>query len=686
MFRVKEIELGNSAASSPVPEPPQPEMKVDVLGCVRATHVPKDSAFLPVFEAVVNAIHSTQDRFGTDVLAQGRIEVRVVRVPQPDLPGSPGRPSVLPIERVVVTDNGQGFTPRNLGSFQTAYTTAKLDRGGKGVGRFSWLAVFREAHVESTYHEESGPRRRSFTFRPTPRGIEGHTDLPVEPEAELTTAVELRGIQPKYADALRRGTDVIAEKIFEHCFPYFVVGDCPEVLLVDVLPDGAERVLVNDKVKELRIGPPQPLKVGSHVLEARHVQQQHRGERQHTAHLCANKREVETFKLSAVTELGDGPIASSDGQSLVHHVFVSGGALDEAVNSVRTRLVLAEDDSLFASAGELDMKSIKAAAGEQVRTELAGFLEDEKKTNFERIERHIRTVQPEYRHLLTRKPDELSRVRWTDNPRQLDENLYKVQQAWDTEARARLAAVEEKVLEGTNPELFADELGRVSAEVNEAGEASLIKYVVRRRAILKVVRALLGRNALEAHIHQILFPPKKTADDVEYGDHNLWLVDDTFSFYEHVASDLPFSAISAAPVDGLRRPDLLAFKTGDSPYQHVALLELKRPERGNDNPAQQLMDYAVLLREGGAKNVHHMTMPGIPKSVRIDGVALVTLGPEMERRLRTGPGNLRKADGEWRWYGFVPEENLSIEVLDFQAFVVRAEQRNRAFFAKLGLS
>jgi hypothetical protein len=33
----------------------------------------------------------------------------------------------------------------------------------------------------------------------------------------------------------------------------------------------------------------------------------------------------------------------------------------------------------------------------------------------------------------------------------------------------------------------------------------------------------------------------------------------------------------------------------------------------------------------------------------------------------------------------VPAENLSIEVLDFQTFIKRAEQRNRAFFTKLGL-
>jgi hypothetical protein len=105
----------------------------------------------------------------------------------------------------------------------------------------------------------------------------------------------------------------------------------------------------------------------------------------------------------------------------------------------------------------------------------------------------------------------------------------------------------------------------------------------------------------------------------------------------------------------------------------VALLEFKRPERKDDNQVEQIARYAEALRKGGAKNVQCMT------------IDLATLSPALEEKLRIGPGNMVKVDGDWRWYGGVPAENLSIEVLDFQTFVKRAEQRNRAFFVKLGL-
>lgn len=240
--------------------------------------------------------------------------------------------------------------------------------------------------------------------------------------------------------------------------------------------------------------------------------------------------------------------------------------------------------------------------------------------------------------------------------------------------------------ERANPDAVAEELSRVIEQVNEVGRSNLVRYVARRRAVLSFLRKLLAKRALEAHVHRIVFPMSATSDDVGYDDHNLWLLDDTLAFYEFIASDVRLAENRKAPVDSLRRPDLLAFKTGDAPYTHVALVEFKRPERDDDNPVQQLVDYAMLLRDGGAKAANGTTLPGIPVNVRIDGYAVVSLTPNMQQLLRRGPANMQPVEGEWRWVGGVPGLNLTIELLDFNILVTRAEQRNRAFFAKLGLT
>lgn len=279
-------------------------------------------------------------------------------------------------------------------------------------------------------------------------------------------------------------------------------------------------------------------------------------------------------------------------------------------------------------------------------------------------------------------------MRYTENRSQLDEALYRVNQHWEAEVRRRQSEVEERLAaEAADPDLFAEELARVVAEVNDAGQADLVRYVVQRRAILRLLGRLISRfqgPALEAQVHKIVFPLKKTGDDVALDEHNLWLVDDTLSFYEFLASDVSFSKNEAAPVDSQRRPDILAFKTGE-PYQHVAIVEFKRPDRDDENPVQQLVEYAQLLRKGGGLDALGRTLPGIDRSVRIDAYAVVTLTPKMQEALEISPGDMHKVENEWRWYGHVSNLNATIEVLDFRAFIRRAEQRNRAFFNKLGL-
>jgi signal transduction histidine kinase len=672
----------------PPMSPHHPQMKFDVLGRLRNTKVPLHHAFLPLFEAVVNSIHSTQDRFGEQVGQLGKVDVRIHRVAQEALPGMRGPRPIEQIVSIEVADNGVGFTDANLDAFETADSTAKLERGGKGVGRFTWLVVFRSAALTSTFKSASGRlTRRSLTFRSTERGIEDYSEVEQPDSTDLRTSILLNGVNDRYAEPLRKGPEVIAEKLFEHCFNYFVLGRCPKISLQD--DTATDAIAVNAKISEIAIDKPVALKVGNHELSVRHIRLIPSADRRHEVQLCANHRVVTTFPLSQVSDLGTSPLVGTDGEPRIHQVFVSGQSLDEAVDSTRTRLELPDGASLLEYGGALDLKTLRQAIGDYVTERLADVLKAEREDNLRRITRHIRTVQPEYRHLLTRRTDQLERVRWSDDAQQVDEALYRIQQGWEADVRRQQASVEQKLVEEkAELEKIADELHRVITETNEAGQANLVRYVVKRRAVLKLLTSMTSRfqgPALEKHVHQLVFPMRKTGDDVAHDDHNLWLVDDTLSFYEYLASDIPFSSNEAAPVDSRRRPDIIAFKTGD-PFQHVAMVEFKRPDEDDDNPVQQLVEYAQLLRKGGAVDLCGRTLPGIDRNVRIDGYAIVTLTPKMEEKLLIAPGNIRKVENDWRWYGTVDNLNLTIEVLDFRAFLRRAEQRNRTFFAKLGMS
>lgn len=670
----------------------QPQMRVDVLGCIRSTHVQRQHAFIPIFEAVVNSIHATQDRFGSEVSSKGEIDIIVHRVQQSDLAlgDSAGRATIPEITSVAIVDNGVGFTDQNLHSFETAYSTEKLARGGKGVGRFSWLVVFNEARLESAF--VLAPKkltRRRFAFRPTSQGIEDFKESSEE-GSQAQTRVMLERVRPEYAEALRKGTEAIADRLFEHCFHYFVMKKGPRIRLIDKMPDGDVEVLVNDRLKDVTSADPIELVVGKERLMVRHVQQNFRAGLRHECHLCAHDRVVTSFALSKVSDLGAEALVTSEGKHVAHHVFVSGPSLDAAVDTTRTRLDLPEEDPLFARAGVLDHKTLKEAIGAHVNEHLASELQKDRDENLALIRGHIQGSQPEYRPLLRHAPEQLARVKYTSDERQLDEMLYHVQQEWLRSARKRQSEVEQKILDDrANPDDYAEQLYQVIAEVNDVGQTNLVRYVAKRRVVLRLIRGMMSRRAdgpaLEEDFHRIVFPLRAQLDQLQYDDHNLWLVDETLSFYDYVASDISLSSNPVAPVQSRRRPDVLAFKTGE-PYQHVAIVEFKRPDRDDENPVKQLVDYAIQLRDGGGKDVDGRSMPGISKGVRIDAYAIVSLTPRMVQLLRTGPANMAPADGEDRWFGGMPAENLHIEVLDYRAFVRRAEQRNHPFFVKLGLS
>jgi hypothetical protein len=87
---------------------------------VKHTNLPKSAGLMPLFEAVVNSIHSIEEA-GLPT-ASGRIIVEIIRGTQGSLEIShdgPGREPLNDIEGFKIIDNGVGFNDANLASFKT---------------------------------------------------------------------------------------------------------------------------------------------------------------------------------------------------------------------------------------------------------------------------------------------------------------------------------------------------------------------------------------------------------------------------------------------------------------------------------------------------------------------------------------------------------------------------------------
>ena len=156
----------------------------------RSTFTPPKSSFDSPLYGLVSLRRS---HFGLeDAAEKGCIQVHVHRVQQHQLPGMAGRPPVEPVTSFTVVDNGVGFTDPNLKSFETADSTAKIERGGKGIGRLTWLVVFEKAEIESRFRGyEDRLRRRSFSLLSDRNRDLGFLGRALESEETIETRVRL---------------------------------------------------------------------------------------------------------------------------------------------------------------------------------------------------------------------------------------------------------------------------------------------------------------------------------------------------------------------------------------------------------------------------------------------------------------------------------------------------------------
>ena len=90
-----------------------------------------------------------------------------------------------------------GFNDDNFKSFNTADSTYKLHRGGKGVGRFLWLKAFDKVEIESIYGQNGTKRLRKFEFSKKKWVIRKSNDL-FESDEDLRTQVKLIGFKEEY--------------------------------------------------------------------------------------------------------------------------------------------------------------------------------------------------------------------------------------------------------------------------------------------------------------------------------------------------------------------------------------------------------------------------------------------------------------------------------------------------------
>ena len=661
-------------------------MQADLVGRVKNTKLPIRNGLLALFESIVNSIYAIEERGISP--QSGFINITIGRENElPQLQSQNFRP---PIKSFLVEDNGIGFNDDNFESFCTLDSQVKAHKGAKGIGRVLWLRVFDYAQIESIYEQDGTWKKRNFEFRRTPTGVENDRESEIPPQESPCTKILLEGFQDLYSGPAPKTGEAVAKRIVEHCLEFYLLGIVPQITLFDPVYD-EEHELNNIFQNEFEpdSSSTRNFSIDSNQFHITDILLNASLDAQHELKFCAHNRVVKSLPLIRRVPHLNGSIANDAGRSVVYQCYIKGDFLDSRVDAERVDFQMDRRNEMDLTGGP-KWEDIEEAALTSVREYLHPKTESIRKNAMERIKSYTQEKEPRYRPLIEHKIAELENIPSDISSEGLDQELHKILSSWRYEIRNKAKNLEVQDSGKDELDSFKDEIQEVIGDLQEITKSDLADYVIHRATVLKFFQKLLGRQEngefpKEDALHGLFFPLKKTSDEIDFEDHNLWIIDEKLAYHKYLASDIPFSKQDApVEVDSQKRPDILTYTPGSEPFSSIVIVEFKRPERDDysdeENPIRQVLEYVNLIRGGKARRSDGSTIE-ISDTVPFYCYVIATLTPKLkdeaiQRNFIIAP------DGQGFFY-YITNLRAYIEVSSYRKVLDDATKRNKAFFDKL---
>ncbi|EJG1926654.1 ATP-binding protein [Vibrio alginolyticus] len=647
---------------------------------------------MPVFEAVVNSIHSIEEKGNSDT---GKVVLQINRATQESLDFD--AKSLPPILGFTITDNGCGFDETNFKSFETLDSDHKIDKGCRGVGRLMWLKVFDLVEVESHFIDvDSQLKKRVFRFNDK-SGVHSE-NVQVATEQQSGTQIKLVGFDESYRKQVPTKGLTVANQLLEHVLWYFVrQGSAPNIQVED-----AGEIFELDSLLEEHMHASafiETIKIRDYAFDLTHIKFRASVNKKHQLALCAANRLVKEESIQGKIPGLYGKISDASGE-FTYTCYVSSGYLDHRVRSERTSFDIAEnaEDML----NEVSFKDIRDAVLERTKEYLQDVLTENVSAGRKRVDDFINSHAPRYRPIAHYVAEEQLIV----DPEKSDKDLELHLHAQWYEVERQLVSEGHDIMQPQNEEHVEEYKGRLSEYLRKAEDlkqSDLANYVSHRKVIIDLLQKSIerlddGKYAREDMIHELIMPMRKDSSEVLLDSCNLWLIDERLAFHNYLASDKTLNAMPITGNDSTKEPDLLSLRVFDNPLlvndqnsfplASITVVEIKRPMRndmreGEDkDPIDQALSYLERIREGKVKTKSGRPIPGnndIPGYCYV----LCDLTESMHRRCRRA--NLRITSDGMGYFGYNEPSHAYIEVISFDQLVKAAKERNRAFFDKLGL-
>lgn len=665
----------------------------DIEGIINELNIGEEDVLFPIFEGVVNSIQSIEEAG----CANGYIRIVVKRDHTQE---SLFRDfSNYPISEITIEDNGVGFNEVNFKSYCTAHSTKKIKLGGKGVGRFTMLAVFDSILIESI---TNGIKNNKISF--TLERNHGLSAPIYETVIDVPrTIIHLTKVNKKYSNTVAKYNDEeIVKNILSHCLMYYINNKAPNIEYVD---DNNNTIKLNNIFKPSYIIDHQDyFMLCNKRFDVYHVKELNA--KSHEICLYGNNRMVKSKRLDKVLPIFSSAINFNE-ESYYLKTHIVSEYLDTIVKTGRNEFNFPkekidedemEDFGFIKDTDTLSETSIMCNVIKSIKKLYPEEFIKREKIVRQIIDSYLNTDEGlEFRHL--QFPNEFYYgIKDSSTTPQLYKALLKYKYHKSCENQKKCIKLMKR--EYSNKGEYQDLLKEYVSFATQENSSSLAKYVAHRRTIIELLSRYLQWSEKEknyeeeAALHNLFFTMGKDNLNTSYDEHNLWLLDDRLAFHRFIYSDkqIRLHKPNSGNSECLKETDIAIY---DIPYgydeeddfgniQSIVIFELKRPNRllTVSEYKKQMKEQVMGIREG-RKRKNNGTNIFMKDNTPIFFYYVVDINAY----------NLLKNELiEYEHFKETPynslvhmNDTLHEEILTYQAILVNSKRRNKIFFDKLGV-
>ena len=668
-------------------------MQTSIKGKVNNFGDFKTQAYLPVFEALINSIHSIEELH--ENINNGIIDIKIIRdLTQKEITdegiNTREEKDIIGFE---IVDNGVGFNDANYESFCTSETTYKLKKGGKGLGRFSWLKAFDEAIIESIYTDKDKTKKlRKFKF-----SISGEIDdSPIEDAGNSPnrTIVKLNGFHPEYRDlpSAYKTTSKIAQRVLSHCISYYLGGKVPEINIID--GDDSNPLPLKNLYKDMIIGlKSDEITISKHKFKITHVKSRFSYNDINSIVLCAENRDVEPYSIK--NYISAPSLVDNTGLKFYYSAYVFSNYLDEHVNDARTSFNLPQIQDLETSldADKIPIDTIKSKVMDKTKEYLKEYFDLLKIKKHEKADRFIQKNQT-LRAVVKHCPEIYDEIDVNASDDKVNELFYKFKGINEYRIKKHM----EKALKSKTKNV-AEVIKECDVQINEVMDFqkdNLAWYVLYREKIIELLEKNItvdtdGVYKYEKIIHDIVFPKGTDSDELLLDYLNLWLIDEILSYHEFAKSDKQLRSFSTS--NSQNRPDIfLCCECGnDNVARSIGIIEFKRPgdDDFDDNPIDQIYKTIRELESDtkifvDKKNMKNKSIT-VNKYTKYYCYAICEINERMKLN-HIYQHKYQELMDNLGYFTYNDHYNANIWILAYNQLLPNVKKRHQVFFDKLGIT